>query len=134
MSPDAQTPKDLTDAQTAAGDATATAATTAAAATPVTAEAADAAAIDRQIAARPLLATARRVVVKIGSALVTNEGRGMDPAAIAALAEQIAHLRLGGTEVVLVSSGAIAEGTVRLGLSERPREVHELQAAAAVGL
>ncbi len=133
MSPDAQAPKDLTDAQAAAGDASATAATTAAAATPVTAEAADAAAIDRQIAARPLLATARRVVVKIGSALVTNEGRGMDPAAIAALAEQIAHLRLGGTEVVLVSSGAIAEGTVRLGLSERPREVHELQAAAAVG-
>jgi len=72
-------------------------------------------------------------VVKIGSTLVTNEGRGLDPQAIASLAAQIAGLRADGIEVVLVSSGAIAEGTVRLGLAKRPTEVQELQAAAAVG-
>lgn len=90
-------------------------------------------ATDRQVAARPLLPTAKRIVVKIGSTLVTNEGRGLDAQAIAALAAQISSLRSDGIEVVLVSSGAIAEGTVRLGLANRPTEVQELQAAAAVG-
>lgn len=90
-------------------------------------------ATDRQVAARPLVPTAKRIVVKIGSTLVTNEGRGLDPNAIAALAAQISSVRSGGIEVVLVSSGAIAEGTVRLGLANRPTEVQELQAAAAVG-
>ena len=76
---------------------------------------------------------ARRLVVKVGSSLVTNEGRGLDRAAIAQWAEQIAALRTAGKQVLLVSSGAIAEGMQRLGWARRPREVHELQAAAAVG-
>jgi glutamate 5-kinase len=76
---------------------------------------------------------ARRVVIKVGSSLVTDEGRGLDRAAIAQWAEQIAALRAAGKQVLLVSSGAIAEGMQRLGWARRPREVHELQAAAAVG-
>jgi glutamate 5-kinase len=76
---------------------------------------------------------ARRVVIKVGSSLVTNEGRGLDRAAIAQWADQIASLRASGKQVLLVSSGAIAEGMQRLGWARRPREVHELQAAAAVG-
>jgi glutamate 5-kinase len=76
---------------------------------------------------------ARRLVVKVGSALVTNEGRGLDPEAISVWGEQIARLRGLGKEVVMVSSGAIAEGIKRLGWPRRPREIHELQAAAAVG-
>jgi glutamate 5-kinase len=80
-----------------------------------------------------LLRTARRLVVKIGSSLLTNDGRGLDQAAIAAWADQIAQLTLAGREVVLVSSGAIAEGMSRLGWPRRPRSIHELQAAAAVG-
>jgi len=76
---------------------------------------------------------ARRVVIKVGSTLVTNEGRGLDRAAIAQWAAQIAALRASGKQVLLVSSGAIAEGMQRLRWSRRPREVHELQAAAAVG-
>jgi len=76
---------------------------------------------------------ARRLVIKVGSSLVTNEGRGLDRAAIAQWAEQIAALRTAGKQVLLVSSGAIAEGMQRLGWARRPREVHELQAAAAVG-
>jgi glutamate 5-kinase len=76
---------------------------------------------------------ARRVVIKVGSSLVTNEGRGLDRDAIAQWAVQIAALREGGKQVLLVSSGAIAEGMQRLGWTKRPREVHELQAAAAVG-
>jgi glutamate 5-kinase len=76
---------------------------------------------------------AHRLVVKVGSSLVTNEGRGLDRAAIAQWAEQIAALRTAGKQVLLVSSGAIAEGMQRLGWARRPREVHELQAAAAVG-
>jgi len=76
---------------------------------------------------------ARRVVVKVGSSLVTNEGRGLDRDAIAHWATQIAALRADGKQVLLVSSGAIAEGMQRLGWARRPREVHELQAAAAVG-
>ena len=76
---------------------------------------------------------ARRVVIKVGSSLVTNDGRGLDRAAIAQWAEQIASLRAAGKQILLVSSGAIAEGLQRLGWMRRPREVHELQAAAAVG-
>jgi glutamate 5-kinase len=77
--------------------------------------------------------TARRLVVKVGSSLVTNEGAGLDLAAIANWARQIAALRAAGREIVLVSSGAIAEGMKRLGWSRRPGTMHELQAAAAVG-
>ena len=80
-----------------------------------------------------LLCGARRLVVKIGSSLLTNDGRGLDQAAIAAWADQIARLTLSGREVVLVSSGAIAEGMSRLGWARRPKSIHELQAAAAVG-
>lgn len=80
-----------------------------------------------------LLTNARRIVVKVGSALVTNEGRGVDINAIERWAGQIAELRRMGREVVLVSSGAIAEGMKRLGWTTRPVRVCELQAAAAVG-
>jgi len=76
---------------------------------------------------------AHRLVVKVGSTLVTNEGRGLDEAAIARWATQIARLRALGKEVVLVSSGAVAEGMKRLGWTRRPKAMHELQAAAAVG-
>jgi len=72
-------------------------------------------------------------VVKVGSSLVTNEGRGLDADAIARWARQIADLRAQGKQVVLVSSGAIAEGMQRLGWARRPQQIHELQAAAAVG-
>lgn len=85
------------------------------------------------MALRSLIADARRLVVKVGSSLVTNDGRGLDQAAIARWAAQIAELRGAGKEVVLVSSGAIAEGMQRLGWAKRPKEIHELQAAAAVG-
>ena len=85
------------------------------------------------MALRSLIADARRLVVKVGSSLVTNDGRGLDQAAIARWAAQIAALRAAGKEVVLVSSGAIAEGMQRLGWAKRPKEIHELQAAAAVG-
>ncbi len=80
-----------------------------------------------------MIAQARTLVVKVGSSLVTNEGRGLDAAAIARWAAQVAALREMGRRVVLVSSGAIAEGMQRLGWSRRPRAMHELQAAAAVG-
>jgi glutamate 5-kinase len=76
---------------------------------------------------------ARRFVVKVGSALVTNRGAGLDSTAIARWAEQIARLRKAGKDVVLVSSGAIAEGMQRLGWTRRPHAMHKLQAAAAVG-
>jgi len=76
---------------------------------------------------------ARRIVVKVGSSLVTNEGRGLDAEAIARWARQIADLRAQGKQVILVSSGAIAEGMQRLGWARRPQQIHELQAAAAVG-
>jgi glutamate 5-kinase len=79
------------------------------------------------------VAAARRLVVKVGSSLVTNEGQGLDHAAVAGWATQIAALKKSGREIVLVSSGAIAEGMRRLGWSERPSTIHELQAAAAVG-
>ena len=76
---------------------------------------------------------ARRIVVKVGSSLVTNEGRGVDAEAIANWCRQLAALMREGRELVMVSSGAIAEGMKRLGWTERPKELHELQAAAAVG-
>ncbi len=84
-----------------------------------------------------VLRDARRIVVKVGSSLVTNEGRGLDESAIAQWCRQLAALvqgdGAGRREVIMVSSGAIAEGMKRLGWSARPSEVHELQAAAAVG-
>ncbi|WP_447894921.1 glutamate 5-kinase [Vreelandella sp. GE22] len=86
-----------------------------------------------QLPGREALRGARRVVVKIGSALITDDGRGLDDAAIGAWVDQIAELQSRGVEVVLVSSGAVAAGMVRLGWQARPTAVHELQAAAAVG-
>ena len=80
-----------------------------------------------------VLKKAKRIVVKVGSSLVTNEGRGLDLAALSRWAQQIAELRQAGREVVLVSSGAIAAGMQRLGWHRRPHALHELQAAAAVG-
>jgi glutamate 5-kinase len=79
------------------------------------------------------LASAKRFVVKVGSALVTNNGTGLDLAAIDDWARQISVLRQQGKQVVMVSSGAIACGMQRLGWAKRPQSVHELQAAAAVG-
>lgn len=82
---------------------------------------------------RDIARDARRWVIKIGSALLTNDGAGLDRNAIDSWVEQIAQLLAAGNEVVLVSSGAIAEGIVRLGWKTRPDSIHELQAAAAVG-
>ena len=79
------------------------------------------------------LKNARRIVVKVGSSLVTNEGRGVDAEAIGNWCRQLAALAQQGREVVMVSSGAIAEGMKRLGMVTRPKELPELQAAAAVG-
>ena len=79
------------------------------------------------------LKNARRIVVKVGSSLVTNEGRGVDALAVGNWCRQMAVLAAEGREVVMVSSGAIAEGMKRLGWATRPKEIHELQAAAAVG-
>jgi glutamate 5-kinase len=89
--------------------------------------------VSEQAPGRDALAGARRVVVKIGSALLTNDGRGLDEAAIGGWVDQIAELHRRGIEVVLVSSGAVAAGMVRLGWQARPSAVHALQAAAAVG-
>jgi glutamate 5-kinase len=90
-----------------------------------------------------VLRNAKRIVVKVGSSLVTNEGRGLDEAAIGEWCRQMAVLISGdsntgstasmGREVIMVSSGAIAEGMKRLGWATRPHAIHELQAAAAVG-
>ncbi|MDB5947933.1 MAG: proB [Ramlibacter sp.] len=79
------------------------------------------------------LRDARRIVVKVGSSLVTNDGQGLDEAAIGEWCRQLAALAQDGREVIMVSSGAIAEGMKRLGWATRPHQVHELQAAAAVG-
>ena len=84
-------------------------------------------------AANHLLRDAKRLVVKVGSSLVTNEGRGLDEQAIGEWCRQLAALAHDGREVVMVSSGAIVEGMKRLGWTTRPHELHELQAAAAVG-
>jgi glutamate 5-kinase len=80
-----------------------------------------------------VMTSARRIVVKVGSSLVTNEGRGIDADAVGNWCRQLALLAGQGREVVMVSSGAIAEGMKRLGWRTRPTELHELQAAAAVG-
>ena len=82
---------------------------------------------------RAITQNAQRLVVKIGSALLTNNGAGLDRDAIDGWVEQIAQLLAQGKEIVLVSSGSIAEGIVRLGWKTRPESIHELQAAAAVG-
>ena len=81
----------------------------------------------------PPMKTAKRIVVKIGSTLITNQGAGVDHALIREWVAQIAALRTAGVDVLLVSSGAIAEGMQRLGWKTRPHEVNQLQAAAAVG-
>lgn len=81
----------------------------------------------------PLIKNANRLVVKVGSTLVTNDGSGIDKNAVEQWAKQIAALHAQNREMVLVSSGAIAEGMVRLGWPRRPKAMHELQAAAAVG-
>lgn len=80
-----------------------------------------------------LMKNARRIVVKVGSSLVTDEGRGLDAQAVGMWCKQMAELAAQGREIVMVSSGAIAEGMKRLGWERRPKELHELQAAAAVG-
>lgn len=82
---------------------------------------------------RSALQGVRRLVVKIGSSLVTAQGKGLDEVAIAGWVAQIAELLRNGVQVILVSSGAVAEGRARLGMSERPRTLHALQATAAVG-
>ena len=82
---------------------------------------------------RQKIASSRRWVIKVGSSLVTAKGQGLDHVAIADWCSQIAQLRKSGKEIVLVSSGAVAEGMARLGMKKRPSAIHELQAAAAVG-
>ncbi len=77
--------------------------------------------------------TSRRLVIKIGSSLLTNDGQGLDLQAIQGWVAQVTALRHLGKEIVLVSSGAVAAGMQRLGLPERPKALHLLQAAAAVG-
>ena len=86
-----------------------------------------------QISQSVILRDAKRIVVKVGSSLVTNEGRGLDEQAIGEWCRQMAQLIREGREVIMVSSGAIAEGMKRLGWSVRPHAIQELQAAAAVG-
>lgn len=80
-----------------------------------------------------VIQNAKRLIIKVGSSLVTNDGHGLDHAAIGKWSEQIAKLRLQGKEIILVSSGAIAEGMLQLGFKKRPVDIHELQACAAVG-
>nr|MBP6613628.1 glutamate 5-kinase [Aquabacterium sp.] len=75
-----------------------------------------------------VLKNARRIVVKVGSSLVTNEGKGVDAEAIGTWCRQMAALAQDGREVIMVSSGAIAEGMKRLGWATRPKEIHALQA------
>lgn len=82
---------------------------------------------------RSVIHTAHRIVVKVGSSLVTNDGKGLDHHALSRWAREIAELARLGKQVVLVSSGAVAEGVARLGWKEKPSAVHEKQAAAAVG-
>jgi glutamate 5-kinase len=84
-------------------------------------------------ASRQRLAGAKRWVIKIGSALLTNDGTGLNRSGMQSWVDQISGLLAAGHEVVLVSSGSVAEGMTRLGWKTRPEEVHKLQAAAAVG-
>lgn len=88
---------------------------------------------DKEVVTREVVKKAKRWVVKIGSALLTDDGKGLDRESIASWVEQVVALLEQGNEVVLVSSGAVAEGMSRLGWSNRPSSIHELQAAAAVG-
>ncbi len=85
------------------------------------------------MARKERLTSARRWVVKVGSSLLTNDGKGVNRELIASWVKQIVALQEQGIEVVLVSSGAVSEGGLRLGWKRRPRALHELQAAAAVG-
>jgi glutamate 5-kinase len=82
---------------------------------------------------KSLLTNSQRIIIKVGSSLVTNHGEGLDQKAIASWVEQIAHLVKLGKEIVLVTSGAVAEGMQRLGWKARPTLINELQAAAAIG-
>jgi glutamate 5-kinase len=82
---------------------------------------------------KSLLTNSQRIIIKVGSSLVTNHGEGLDQKAIASWVEQIAHLVKSGKEIVLVTSGAVAEGMQRLGWKARPTLINELQAAAAIG-
>lgn len=82
---------------------------------------------------RKQLSQTKRWVIKIGSSLVTNKGKGLDRIAIEAWSEQIRRLQQAGIQVILVSSGAVAEGMARLGWNKRPKSIHQLQAAAAIG-
>ncbi|MDH3355606.1 MAG: glutamate 5-kinase [Chromatiales bacterium] len=82
---------------------------------------------------REAISKTHRWVVKIGSALLTNEGKGLNQDGITAWVEQLVELHRQGVEIVLVSSGSVAEGMSRLGWPKRPNALHELQAAAAVG-
>lgn len=84
-------------------------------------------------ASRADFGQAKRIVIKIGSSLLTKGGRGLDEVAVTSWVEQMAGLKRNGIDVVLVSSGSVAEGMTRLGLRERPKTLHELQAAASVG-
>jgi len=86
-----------------------------------------------KVSKREQISKSNRWVIKVGSSSVTKNGRGLNMDAIADLAEQLAKLVNAGKEVILVSSGAIAEGMNRLGWDKRPHAVYELQAAAAVG-
>lgn len=85
------------------------------------------------MSARTKISNLKRLVVKVGSAILTDNGRGLDRKAISSLVVQMAAIRHSGIELVLVSSGAVAAGMTRLGWTERPNALHELQAAAAVG-
>ncbi|MDP5117745.1 MAG: glutamate 5-kinase, partial [Burkholderiaceae bacterium] len=89
----------------------------------------------KEASSSTVLRDARRIVVKVGSSLVTNEGKGLDEVAIGEWCRQMAALAKAEPprEIIMVSSGAIAEGMKRLGWTTRPHELHELQAAAAVG-
>ena len=89
--------------------------------------------VSRPASEDSVLKAARRIVVKVGSSLVTNEGRGLDEQAIGQWSQELAALVQQGRELIMVSSGAVAEGMKRLGWTSRPKEIHELQAAAAVG-
>ena len=82
---------------------------------------------------RSEFAKTKRVVIKIGSALLTEGGKGLNQTAISVWVKQMAELKQQGIEVILVSSGSVAEGMSRLGLKTRPKSLHELQAAASVG-
>lgn len=87
----------------------------------------------RHMTTRKAVAESKRWVIKIGSALITNDGQGLNTQAIQSWVEQIANLHAAGKEVLLVSSGAVAEGMARIGWKLRPHALHELQAAAALG-